>query len=86
MVGKHTNSHCRFRGKQREKPSKKKCSPLIKFKKMAMMFFYFVFVWLAEMIEGTTLFLLLSFPFYDHCFIDKGDLLWEIQGKWRGYS
>lgn len=62
---------------------------------MAMMFlffflvFFFVFVLfgcLAEMIEGATIFLFLSFLFYDHCFIDKGDLLWEIQGKWRGYS
>lgn len=26
------------------------------------------------------------FSFYDHCFIDKEDLLGEIQGKWRGYS
>lgn len=50
---------------------------------MAMMFlffflvFFFVFVLfgcLAEMIEGATIFLFLSFLFYDHCFIDKGDL------------
>lgn len=26
------------------------------------------------------------FRLVDHCFIDKRDLLWEIQGKWRGYS
>lgn len=32
------------------------------------------------------IFLFLTFPFYDHCFIDKEDLLGEIQGKWRGYS
>lgn len=72
--------------RRRDRVKKTACSPLIKFKKMAMMFFVFLFVWSAEMIEEATIFLLLSFLFYDHCFIDKGDLLWEIQGKWRGYS
>lgn len=38
------------------------------------------------MIEGAMIFLFPSFLFYDHCFIDKEDLCWEIQGKWRGYS
>lgn len=46
----------------------------------------FFFVWLAQMIEGALTSLFFSFPFYDHCFIDKEDLLWEIQGKWRRYS
>lgn len=41
---------------------------------------------LAEVIEAATIFLFLSFLFYDHSFIDKGDLLCEIQGKWRRYS
>lgn len=43
--------------------------------------FFVLFGWLAEMIEGATIFLFLFFLFYDHCFIDIGDLLWEIHGK-----
>lgn len=45
----------------------------------------FLVGWLAKMKEAAIIFLFLSF-FYDHCFIDKEDLLWEVQGKWRGYS
>lgn len=49
--------------RRRDRVKKSACSPLIKFKKMAMMCVFFLFVWLAEMIEGATIFLHLSFLF-----------------------
>lgn len=76
--GKHT---------ERQGGDKTPRSPLIKFQKMGMMGFFsliFSVCMLAKMKEVAIFF---SSPFlYDRCFIDKEDLLWEVQGKWRGYS
>lgn len=70
------------RRRDRVGEEKKGCSPLIKFKKMAKMFFCLV-GWNDR--RGKALYSPLLLFFYEHCFIDKGDLLRDIQGKWRGY-
>lgn len=79
------------RHRQGEKTSA--CSLLIKLKKMVTMLANpppppldrVVVEDVCSDKEGTDF----SFPYfsiYDHCFIDREDLLEEIQGKWRGYS
>lgn len=70
MVGKHTNSHCRFmcwRGKQKERQGEKislQSVNQVQKDGYDVFFFFCLFVWLAEMIEGATIFLLLSFLFF----------------------
>lgn len=72
-----------WRGKQKERQGGKKntLQSVNQVLKDGYDVFFVLFGWLAEMIEGATIFLFLSFLFYDHCFVDKGDLLWEIHGK-----
>lgn len=65
MVGKHTNSHCRFmcwRGKQKERQHEKNCLQSVN-QAQKDGYSVFCFVWLAQMIEGAMIFFSFSFFF-----------------------